>query len=240
MPAPLGLRILCLDDDDAIRESMAELLAIEGFEVVLGSTVEGGLAALRQGGIHLVLTDYGLPDGTGTELLRTAQREGLLEGVASLMITAHPEPEAWHGAKVFRKPLDVDHLLRHVSELLAPARDAEIARARQALESSRGPGPAMDEPRIEFVLYISAASASSLRAVRNMQRLLAEYDARRVGFTICDLSKEEPASLDEDRIAFTPTLVKRRPEPKTWILGDLENTRAVTDLLHLSGVERRR
>ena len=40
----------------------------------------------------------------------------------------------------------------------------------------------------------------------------------------------EPALRDEGRV-FTPTLVKRHPAPRTWILGDLSRPETVSSLL---------
>ncbi len=98
----------------------------------------------------------------------------------------------------------------------------------------------MSSPLVELILYISAYSPSSLKALRNMRRLLESYNLERVEFRVCDLSKEPSGTGDADKIAFTPTLVKRRPEPRTWILGDLDNASVVEDLLTHSGVERRK
>ena len=94
------------------------------------------------------------------------------------------------------------------------------------------------ELRIDFTLYISASSPSSLKALRNLRGLLADYADRQVRFTVHDLS-QAPAA-EEDRIAFTPTLVKRWPDPKVWVLGDLDEPDVVTDLLAHCGVERKR
>jgi len=66
-----------------------------------------------------------------------------------------------------------------------------------------------------------------------------------VSFTIRDLS-ERPSSGDEDSVVFTPTLVKRGPGPRTWIVGNLEQVGhqllllEITDLFDVSGVERKR
>jgi len=73
-----------------------------------------------------------------------------------------------------------------------------------------------------------------------LQKLLNDYDPGTVSLTVCDLSRDTTGSAEEDRIVFTPTLVKRVPEPKVWILGDLENAEIVSDLLAHSGVERSR
>jgi hypothetical protein len=42
---------------------------------------------------------------------------------------------------------------------------------------------------------------------------------------------------EEDRIAFTPTLVKRFPEPKMWVLGNLRESEILVDMLRVCGVE---
>ncbi len=88
---------------------------------------------------------------------------------------------------------------------------------------------------MELVLYVSAASASCVRAVINARRILGGYDAREVALTICDLSVD-PAAAEHDRIAFTPTLCKRTPEPPMWILGDLAQPEPLLDLLEFYGV----
>jgi two-component system response regulator GlrR len=157
-----------------------------------------------------------------------------------LLVTAHPSPQGAEGLKLIRKPLDLDDFLREVYDLLAPARASELEKAQRKLNEERvegrsiGPAPA----RAEFVLYISSASPSSLKALRNMQRLLQEYEPSHVLFRICDLVKD-PTGCDEDHIAFTPTLVKRQPGPRTWIVGDLEDSSVVADLLSYAGVEKR-
>jgi len=91
-----------------------------------------------------------------------------------------------------------------------------------------------------FTLYISEASTSSLRALRNLQVLLEGYEPSQVDLHVVDLSKERPPSFDEDRITFTPTLVRRTPEPRVYLLGTLENLQTVTDLLSDAKVERRK
>jgi hypothetical protein len=87
-------------------------------------------------------------------------------------------------------------------------------------------------------LYISASSPSSLKALRTMERLLAGVDRERVRFTVRNLSRE-PDAGEADRIAFTPTLVKQAPEPRTWIRGDLQGGEVVVDLLRYAGLEGR-
>ena len=43
-------------------------------------------------------------------------------------------------------------------------------------------------------------------------------------FKVIDLAEGRPASAEEDHILLTPTLVQRNPLPRTWVVGDLEDT----------------
>ena len=92
--------------------------------------------------------------------------------------------------------------------------------------------------RIELVLYTAGHSPASMRALRQMKNLLARYESSQVDFKVFDLKEGRPASAEEDRILLTPTLVQRSPLPRTWVVGDLEDTTLVADLLDHSGIER--
>lgn len=62
-------RIMVVDDNEAMRESLRLILSAEGYEVV---TVERGLQALARLGensFDLVLTDLAMPGMSGLELL---------------------------------------------------------------------------------------------------------------------------------------------------------------------------
>lgn len=233
-----GLRILVVEDDEAVCNSLTALLEIEGYEVRCATTATEAIDEIRGTAFHLLITDYNLPHGTGSYVIREGRKLGYLERTPAILITGHPAPDIAPDTHVFRKPFDLEAFLLRVHELLAPARERELARAREQM----APGPAArppDDVRAEFVLYISASSTSSLKAVKNLQRLLAGYDGRQVKLTIRDLSKDGLDAAEDDRIAFTPTLVQRRPAPRVWVIGDLENTAVLEDLLGVAGVDRR-
>ena len=88
---------------------------------------------------------------------------------------------------------------------------------------------------IELVLYVSPQSLACARARRVMHDILQRYDPRQIDYRVCDTT-ENPEAAAQDRIIFTPTLIKRSPPPNVWVLGDLTKVDVVTDLLHLCGV----
>jgi circadian clock protein KaiB len=104
------------------------------------------------------------------------------------------------------------------------------------VKTSKPRGGRRSAARIELVLYISPSSPSSVRAVANMRRILRNYKSGQIELTVCDLTKD-PSAGELDRIAFTPTLCKRQPEPPMWILGDLSHPEPLLELLAFHGVE---
>lgn len=233
----MGLRVLVVEDDDQVATVLSALLESEGYEVAVAATAEAGLSRLREKPWHLVVSDYWLPDRTGAWMLGEASHAGLLRHTQVLVITAEHRPQGVENLLVLRKPLDLDDFLRHVHDVLAPIRQEELERAKEEVQQVVHPA-ASGAARIQLTLYISTSSPSSLKALRNLQRLLSDYDGRQVGLTVCDLSRDPSPTADEDRIAFTPTLVKRSPEPRIWVLGDLADSDLVVDLLAHAGVER--
>lgn len=236
----LGLRVLCVEDDEQVLSVLAALLETEGYEVTTATTAEAGLAHLASRRFHLVVTDYWLPDRTCAWMLSEASARGVLHETPVLVITAEHRPQGVENLQILRKPLDLDDFLAMVHDSMEPVREKEVEKTVEDMERTFAGERAAAEVRIELALYISASSPSSLKALCNVKRILGGYDSTQVRFNVYDLSKDHAPSANEDRIAFTPTLVKRWPEPKMWVLGDLDDSAVVADLLSHCGVERQK
>lgn len=71
-----SMRILLIEDHDATRDTLAILLRRRGHTVVEASTIkEGGIAA-ADGNYDLLMSDIGLPDGRGDELMVILRKNG--------------------------------------------------------------------------------------------------------------------------------------------------------------------
>ena len=62
-------RILVIDDEADIRESLEALLTLEGYQVVLASTANEGIERVESAQYDLVLLDLMLPDKSGIEVI---------------------------------------------------------------------------------------------------------------------------------------------------------------------------
>jgi len=83
---------------------------------------------------------------------------------------------------------------------------------------------------IELILYVSALSPHSRTAIANIRNVIDRLHSSRVRLTIHDLSKD-PSPAEANRVTFTPTLVKRSPGPRTYILGHSTNPELLISLL---------
>jgi len=223
--------ILLVEDDRDIREMLATLLDMAGFRVEACESAECGLNALREGAFDLILTDYALPRHSGLWLLEHAEAEGLIESTPVLIVTAHPNVERARKYEVIQKPFDLDDLIERVRYRV----EGEGPRRRRAPEirgngDANGDGaPGCPDP-VELILYVSSQSARSLAAVRNIRNVLKRFDSSRVKLTVCDLARDPARGID-DAVAFTPTLVRKSPGPRTFILGHVTNPDLVMELL---------
>src|ERR1035437_8043864 len=118
--------ILVIDDEAEIRESLEQLLKLEGYKVDTAPTGEEGLKRIEEGIFDLVLLDINLPDRNGLDMLQIIKRESPEVGV--IMITAYASTEmafqaSKQGAESYiTKPWDNTKLLLEIRNVLDKSR----------------------------------------------------------------------------------------------------------------------
>lgn len=119
-------RVLVVEDHDDGREFLRRLLRTEGHDVDVASSCAEAherLAATGSLPYHLMLTDVGLPDGSGWDLAAFARdhlpglRVGVITGWEPMVSSA----EARGAEFVLRKPLRAGELLAHIAGRKPPA-----------------------------------------------------------------------------------------------------------------------
>ena len=82
-PAAKGSqRLLLVEDHDATRQVLTRLLRRAGYQVTTASSVAAARESAEHGRFDLVISDIGLPDGTGVELMETFRAKYGLRGIA--------------------------------------------------------------------------------------------------------------------------------------------------------------
>ena len=77
-----SVRILLVDDHEDTLEFMSRFLTLCGHKVVAASTYEKALSAGRQQQFDLLISDIGLPGGSGYELMAALQAFSSVKGIA--------------------------------------------------------------------------------------------------------------------------------------------------------------
>jgi DNA-binding NtrC family response regulator len=132
-------RVLVIDDEADIRESLETLLTLEGYGVDLAQNAAEGLRALDLRGYDLVLLDLMMPDRSGMDVLREVRERD--QETPIFLITAYGSVEAAvealkSGANdYFSKPWDNEKLLIEIDRMIAGNRlERENRQLKRALK----------------------------------------------------------------------------------------------------------
>ncbi len=116
------MRILVVDDDRAVRQSLRRSLTFNGYEVELASDGTEALARVAESRPDLIVLDVMMPRMGGLETCRELRSRGV--GIPVLMLTARDgvadrEDGLAAGADDYLpKPFALDELLDHLAALL--------------------------------------------------------------------------------------------------------------------------
>ncbi len=81
-PAVVPLRLLLVEDHESTLQTLSRLLQRDGHRIITARTVADGLAAATTDTFDLVISDLGLPDGSGTALMERLRDDYGLRGIA--------------------------------------------------------------------------------------------------------------------------------------------------------------
>mgnify|MGYP001594426790 CR=1 FL=1 len=116
----MAVKILVVDDDANLRESVRDNLELEGYEVTEAGTGAEAMKAVVTGFFDVILMDFNLPDATGIDVIRDIRKVNTESEI--LMLTAHASLDT--ALKAIResvydflvKPVDFDVLKRAIAK----------------------------------------------------------------------------------------------------------------------------
>lgn len=116
-----SLKVLVIDDDDEVRQTLVDMLDVLGHEVVEASSGPAGLAAMSLDNFDLVLLDFAMPGMNGAEVAREIHRheaETPIVFVSGYSNTDQLRSVMNSNTMLLRKPFTIDGLKKTVEAML--------------------------------------------------------------------------------------------------------------------------
>ncbi len=116
-------RLLLVEDHEDSAEILRRMLTAAGYQVVAVGTVAAGLAAAAKQPFDLVISDLGLPDGSGNELMEKLRKDHGLSGIALSGYGMEEDLARSRKAGFVNhiiKPVDFSQLSEAITKLFSP------------------------------------------------------------------------------------------------------------------------
>ena len=118
-----NMKILLIDDDEWIRDSLSIFFEAEGCQLIVFETAEEGIDELKDQTYDLIIVDYKLPGLDGLEFLKRTQN--VLSDAIKVLITAYRNDKVVSEAKKLKvqgfieKPFTSDSFMASLAHLIA-------------------------------------------------------------------------------------------------------------------------
>jgi CheY-like chemotaxis protein len=134
--------VLIVDDDDAVRRTLVELVASRGYQVVEAADGDQAWARLLNEPADVVVSDLQMPHCDGRELCRRIRGEPSLRDIRVVIVSGGldlPDAQELRCDSVLRKPISVPTLLREIERApMSAARQSDERRAFNDVPAKRG------------------------------------------------------------------------------------------------------
>lgn len=127
-------KILVVEDDESIRETLVDLLASEGYKVVPAHHGKEALKLLkeREEDPCLILTDLMMPEMDGLELIKLLKEQDFIITIPIVVMTASTRDKVPH-SRVIKKPFNLESVIALVKEHCGHPDDGPVTKSQTAL-----------------------------------------------------------------------------------------------------------
>lgn len=125
--------VLIVDDDEAVRRILVELVASRGYAVTEASDGDQAWAQLLTEPHDVVVSDLQMPHCDGRELCRRIREEPSLRDIRVVIVsgcTDLPDPRELECDSVLRKPISLPMLIREIEQAPTSAARPDAVRER--------------------------------------------------------------------------------------------------------------
>lgn len=117
------MKVLHIDDNQAIRETFADVLTMIGMEIESVDSGRDGLKKNLEGSFDVILLDLTMPDFSGFEVLEELKKQGKTSNnifALTAMTLSDKQTDYLNNngiRKILHKPIEIDILTKEMEEL---------------------------------------------------------------------------------------------------------------------------
>jgi DNA-binding NarL/FixJ family response regulator len=203
----MPLTILVVDDDLGTRLCLSDYLEISGYSVIRAENGQQALDLVEKSQPHLIITDIGMPEMDGYELVRRVRARPTFRLLPVVFLTAHTSTaERVRGYQLgcdiyLPKPFDLPELGAVVRSLLE--RYALIAQVSPSPSSLARNNQSFDAEAVASKLHYSEAASQSV--ITHSQISLTQREQQVLSLLINGLSNVQIG----DRLYLSPRTIEK-------------------------------
>ncbi len=206
-------KILCIDDEEGMREMLSFVLESEGYEVKTADTGENGLMTLEEERFDMVITDMKMPGIDGVEVVKRLKQLDLT--IQVIVITGYATLETAIGvlrygaADYLKKPVNNEDLIISIENVLQKKELEETVSLYDASQIilSKIKLEDLSIVIVESLIKILKADDVSLMLVNEENRLFVAHSYGLNG----DIKKDK-------RLAMGERIIERGPQEKEPVI----------------------
>ena len=212
-----GEKILNIDDSPTVQRLIEMILSSQGYQVVLASDGEAGIAKAKAEKPSVILVDFVMPKMNGFQVCKTLKEDPEFKDTPIILVTSK-------GDKIGSKFVDVLGITEYFTKPFQP--EELLAKIREVIDKK--PAPALSAPEIGFnkpAAFPATVAPSTLPpGLENIVRQIVEN------------------AFDEFIHKSLPELIRRElakapPLTQAGIQGNLASFR-IAEVMQLLGLQR--
>lgn len=126
------MKILIVDDDEAITTVLKTAIEKEHYEIVVAETGEDGIAKAKTDGIDLILLDQVLPDISGNEVLKQLKNDEKTKNIPIIILSNFSQQELVKDAidkgaidYVFKYQVEPNDVIAKIKQVLEKGKEEQ-------------------------------------------------------------------------------------------------------------------
>jgi len=214
-------KILLVDDEPVIRETLCSILREEGYGVTTASTGNEAMSMASRNGFDVAIIDLKLPDVDGVQVLRSVKDHN--PAICAILITAYPTTESAIRAiqeeayEYITKPFDIGHVKLVIKRgLEEKSLEAENRRLVYHLQN--------EKDKLQIMLEIGHVMSSILN-LDELAMFIAHKVSDVLQAKVCSLMLLDPdeevltirAAVGLDEVIMRTTRVKLGQSISGWV-----------------------